>query len=418
VIGRSGAGKSTFVKLLLGFEEGEISDTGHLELGGINMKVAESAESCRSIDDVVGYVAQRPVLLPHWSVEKNLLFGIRQQLKYASACGKKNKTGLFQFYEEYIAWLLCTDNVSDWKWLKDRPEQDLAFNSPLGLLVRFMGISDKMKNHPAELSGGEAQRVHLLRWLILGRPILVLDEAFSALDQPLKGMVRDAIHRHSKAFGTSVVNISHDRADVLQVSDRVFFVEEHKILEDASPRQLFFAPRTRDLAIFLGHTNLFRVEACSDDPRAVVVKYDEYRDVRLSFPERIRFEQNVVSVGHPGYSNKDSVVKHQDTASVSGQSRILFIPSADVNIDSIENGNEAQDDRSFRVESMRFTGTHYDMRLVRGADCSSPLRIDAVVQDDDLMSRLPPGLCDVEGLVGKMVTVSFVRGIMLPGEGS
>ena len=71
-----------------------------------------------------------------------------------------------------------------------------------------MGLADKMSNYPGELSGGEAQRVHLLRWLILERPILMLDEAFSALDQPLKAMVRDAIHRDSKAFGAAASGTS------------------------------------------------------------------------------------------------------------------------------------------------------------------------------------------------------------------
>jgi ABC transporter family protein len=107
-----------------------------------------------------------------------------------------------------------------------------------------MGLDEKMEFLPSQLSGGEAQRVHLLRWLILGRPILVMDEAFSALDQPLKGMVRDAIVRNCQAFGTTVLNVSHDRADavgppIARVAKPVFgVVRRWRIAFEIGARQI------------------------------------------------------------------------------------------------------------------------------------------------------------------------------------
>lgn len=257
--------------------------------------------------------------------------------------------------------------------------------------------------------------VHLLRWLVLGRPILVLDEAFSALDQPLKGMVRDAIHRHTKAFGISVVNISHDRADVLQVSDRVFFVENKRIIENATPRQLFFAPTSKDLAEFLGHTNLFHVQINPEDRRLVSVQRDVYRDVMFPEPETLKLEQGVSAV-YIERSGDEPRIAEAGSPHAARDSGIFFIPSGDVNVTAIENGESIQGDNLFKIESMRFTGTHYDMRLVRESVGGLVFRIDAIVQDDDLMKLLPSGVSQ-DQLVNRRVAVSFVRAIMLPGVG-
>jgi len=372
VIGKSGAGKSTFLKLLLGFEKAEVDTFAGvapvLRLGGVDLVTGGGTKdkSQTELEEVVAYVAQRPLLLPHRTVGDNILFGLRQQWKHLAGRDDASR----RLYAEYMTWLLGVPlyrglgRQIEWAW--PRTENNLAaaeggvVQSPLGLLVRFMGLADKMFNYPAELSGGEAQRVHLLRWLILCRPILIMDEAFSALDQPLKGMVRDAIHRHVKELGISVINVSHDRADVLQISDTIVYVDEGRILANRTPRGIFFEPPTEDLAVFLGHTNLFRVTR-NGAPDTIDIERDEYRDIDFVDPRPL--------------------------LRVSGAPRApkLFIPRSFVNIDRLARVPPGDDPQQwFRIESLKFTGTHYDVRLVRQMSHQCHFRLDAVIQDDDL----------------------------------
>lgn len=388
VIGMSGAGKSTFVKLLLGFldyDEGESEDR-QLEIAGINM-LSREHNGVRTIGDIVAYVTQHPTLLPHYTVKKNLFFGLNQQLKYA----KKNKDDkLSEFYLDYINWLTgATDSAS-----RKKVFAKIDLSKPLWQLIHAFGIADKINNYPFELSGGQAQRVHLLRWLLLARPILVLDEAFSSSDVPLKGMMRDAVLSHTKALGISVINISHDRADVLQISDQIFFIEKNEVLENGTPRQLFFTPNTSELAKFMGHTNLFQVDNINSS--SVHISSDLYRAIDYTPTVLLSFEQPLIN----------------PTNSILG---VLFIPSTDVTIVKIGVDLSTTDITVYKIEAARFTGTQYELNLIRSSDLGVKFYLDAIVQEQSLIQLLPNGL-DKNTLQNNHVQVSIVKAILLSGE--
>lgn len=412
VIGRSGAGKSTFLRLLLGFEEPDQLAGATLQIGSADLLNETRSILEPKLESMVAYVSQRPLLLPHRTVAGNIMFGISQQLRHAKA--KKYGDGdIENFYIDYIDWLLGGIKPEAWRWPTEKKGNPLACDSPLGLFVRFMGLDDKMTNYPSELSGGEAQRVHLLRWLALGRPILVMDEAFSALDQPLKGMVRDAIQRHVKALGISVINVSHDRADVLQVSDRVFFIDDHKVADDGQPRDLYYGPRTRDLALFLGHTNIFKVASADSSGRIINLCEDSYRETGFNPPLTIPLQKEI----EPGLTRQDSKREDQMQSSMPVHDRLLFIPRSDINIVHLFTSDDSSSqDRilcGFKVDSIRFTGTHYEILWSKKLTENQHFRIESVIQDDDLRSRLASAGIPFEKLSDVTAELSVGRGILL-----
>lgn len=410
VLGRSGAGKSTLLKLLLGFEQpDDDSRAGILKVCGVDMLVA-SPDSRPTLDLRVSYVSQHPTLQLHQTVEDNILFGLRQQWRHARHTKGLSKDRR-QSYLTYLLWLCGGQEPKKWRWGRDAA---LSIDSPLGLLIRFLALEGKLSSYPTELSGGEAQRVHLLRWLSLGRPLLVMDEAFSALDQPLKGMVRDAVQRHVKSLGITVVNVSHDRADVLQVSDRILFIDDHQIKDDAAPKDLYYSPRTRDLAVFLGHTNLFEVEYQSDGGKLVTLLRDAYRDCRFTPPISLALGRELSSV---------SVLRNNGSSGTEGpgigqscSKGLMFIARSDVNIKGFSRTSELpRSANTFQVDGLRFTGTHYEVRLMQ-TTTDRPLRIDSVIQDDELqelLAKVEPGGASFEELPNLDAVVSVRQGLLI-----
>lgn len=360
IIGRSGAGKSTLLKLMLGFAR---PDTGRNGITVAGHAIGAAAD--RWIDDHACYVSQKPTLLQHKNVLGNLLFGVRQEIRRSGGGG-----GLVAEVE-YAKWLLG--------YAGDRPNPDIA-KTPLGLLIRFFGLQEKLDRRPSELSGGEAQRVHLLRWLMLPRPVLIMDEAFSALDQPLKGMLRDAIVRHAQRFKIAMINVSHDRADVLQMSHQIVFVNRGRVEAVGTPDALYRNPTSRDLAIFLGHTNLFMVNAARED--ALSVTRDFYRGVDFGGGGAR------IPVAKAPLGTRD------DT--------IIFIP---VNAVSVSKPEGSSADEVFRVEELRFLGTHYEARLSRDlSDVDSrTLRLEVALAEADRRVLFPSGT--EENVTGRTVAV-------------
>lgn len=108
--------------------------------------------------------------------------------------------------------------------------------------LRKVGLSDRENHYPRHLSGGQKQRVALARALAMKPEILLLDEPTSALDPELVGEVEKSILEAAKS-GQTMILVSHDMEFVVQVADRVLFLENGKILEEGSPEQIFKQPK-------------------------------------------------------------------------------------------------------------------------------------------------------------------------------
>ena len=173
VIGPSGCGKSTLLSIIAGLEE---KNTGEIYIEG---------EKLEKISDKVGYMLQKDCLLEWRTILNNTLFGL--EIK-----GKKNKENI-----EYVEELLKKYNLYEFK--------------------------DK---YPSELSGGMRQRVALIRTLAVKPKILLLDEAFSALDYQTRIMVTNDIYSILRKEGITALIVTHDISEAISMSDKIFVLSK------------------------------------------------------------------------------------------------------------------------------------------------------------------------------------------------
>ena len=118
-------------------------------------------------------------------------------------------------------------------------------------LLAKVGLADKLKSYPDELSGGQQQRVAIARALVLRPEILLLDEVTSALDPELVNEVLDAI-RLLAAEGMTMFIVSHEMGFVREVSSKVVFMADGRVVEVGSPNQIFDNPREVRTREFVG----------------------------------------------------------------------------------------------------------------------------------------------------------------------
>ena len=115
-------------------------------------------------------------------------------------------------------------------------------------LLQMVGIADKEQMYPSQLSGGQKQRVAIARSLSMHPDILLFDEPTSALDPEMVGEVLDVMKKLAET-GLTMIVVTHEMGFARDVSDRVIFMDGGYILEDASPDEIFHAPkqaRTRE----------------------------------------------------------------------------------------------------------------------------------------------------------------------------
>jgi iron(III) transport system ATP-binding protein len=122
--------------------------------------------------------------------------------------------------------------------------------------------STRMKGYGArridELSGGEQQRVALARALVVRPRCLLLDEPLSNLDARLRETMRGEIRRLCKEHGLTTIYVTHDQKEALAVADRIGVMSNARLLQVGPPADVYRRPRSRDVAAFLGETNLLR----------------------------------------------------------------------------------------------------------------------------------------------------------------
>jgi iron(III) transport system ATP-binding protein len=202
IVGASGSGKTTLLRLIAGFEapdEGSIA-FDELQIAGPLRMVPPHRRG-------IGLVAQEGALFPHLSVGGNIGFGMESRSDLAG-----------------IDALLTA------------VELDPAIR----------------KRMPHELSGGQQQRVALARALARRPKLMLLDEPFSALDAGLRSNMREMVKQRLQAEGITGILVTHDQQEALSFADQLAVLEEGRVVQAGSPRELYLQPRTEMLAKFLG----------------------------------------------------------------------------------------------------------------------------------------------------------------------
>jgi len=206
LIGASGSGKSTLLRCINGLEE---VDAGQIVLGD-GVEVSAIGADLDAIRRRVGIVFQSYNLFPHMSVLENICLAPRKVL------GRSRSAA-----------------------------QDLARE----LLAR-VGLADKADAYPDRLSGGQAQRVAIVRALAMEPELLLLDEITSALDPMLVGEVLDLV-RDLRETGLTFVMATHEMAFARDVADRVCFLHEGRILEQGTAHEVLATPADPRTQAFL-----------------------------------------------------------------------------------------------------------------------------------------------------------------------
>ncbi|HEV3035394.1 MAG TPA: ABC transporter ATP-binding protein [Solirubrobacteraceae bacterium] len=210
VLGLSGCGKTTLLRVIAGFERAE---RGAVELGGRTLEDGRTylPPEKRSI----GYVAQEGALFPHLSVEQNVGFGLARRERKGAAVAE---------------------------------------------LLEMVGIAQLAARLPHELSGGEQQRVALARALARRPQALLLDEPFSSLDASLRTRVREEVHALLREQGVTTVLVTHDQEEALSLADSVAILRDGAIIQHGAPAELYERPVDERLARFLGAVNVLDAE--------------------------------------------------------------------------------------------------------------------------------------------------------------
>jgi ABC-type Fe3+/spermidine/putrescine transport system ATPase subunit len=203
LLGPSGCGKTTTLRLIAGFEQ---PTSGDVLLKG------EIVNPRKPYERNVSTVFQNYALFPHLSARGNIEFGLRRH--------RMTNIG---------------NRVED--------------------VIKLVGLIGKEMRRPTQLSGGEHQRVALARSLVLAPDVLLLDEPLAALDPKLRKQMRTELKAMQRRVGISFLLVTHDQEEALSMSDRLAVMNEGRIEQVGAPEDLYFRPRTRFVAGFLGAVN-------------------------------------------------------------------------------------------------------------------------------------------------------------------
>lgn len=198
VIGSSGCGKTTLLKMVNALV---MPDVGRV----LVHQQATSAVNPIELRRNIGYVIQGSVLFPHLSVQQNIA---------------------------YVPSLLNK---------RDRRRTEAAVDKWMGIVGLPTDIRDRF---PAELSGGQAQRVGIARALAASPDVLLMDEPFSAVDAITRGDLQDEIKRIHAHTGITILFVTHDIDEALDLGDKVLVMEAGRVVQFASPGDVLQSPAT------------------------------------------------------------------------------------------------------------------------------------------------------------------------------
>lgn len=232
LVGSSGCGKTTLLRMLAGFAE---PTSGRLTLEGADLVGVPAHER------PVNMMFQSYALFPHMTVESNVGYGLRTLSVPAAEKAKR---------------------IAD--------------------ALELVQLGHLGKRKPHQLSGGQRQRVALARALIRRPKVLLLDEPLSALDKKLREQTQFELMDIQHEVGTTFVIVTHDQDEAMALSSRIAVMDQGKVLQVGTPSEIYEFPRSRFVADFIGTTNFFEGTVIAGEPGIVTLQSDE-----LGVPVRV-----------------------------------------------------------------------------------------------------------------------------------
>jgi putrescine transport system ATP-binding protein len=211
LLGPSGCGKTTMMRMLGGFET---PTSGTIRIAGRDMNNIPPNKRA------VNMMFQSYALFPHLSIYENIAFGLRR-----------------------------TDMAKD------------AIDTRVTEMLKLTRLEKFARRKPHQISGGQRQRVALARSLAKAPKLLLLDEPLGALDKKLRQDTQFELMDIQEKTGTTFVIVTHDQEEAMTVASRVAVMDEGRIIQVATPADIYEAPNSRYVADFIGDVNLITATA-------------------------------------------------------------------------------------------------------------------------------------------------------------
>jgi len=225
LLGGSGCGKTTLLRMLAGFEE---PSAGKIYIDGLDMNGIPPYER------PVNMMFQSYALFPHMTVEQNVAFGLKMEHRSASE-------------------------------ISDR----------VAAMLKLVKLGEFIKRKPHQLSGGQRQRVALARALIKQPKLLLLDEPLGALDKKLREHTQFELVNIQEQLGVTFVVVTHDQEEAMTLSTRIGVMDHGRIVQVGTPKDIYEFPNNKLVAEFIGSVNLFSGRLIEDEPDHVRISCDE-----------------------------------------------------------------------------------------------------------------------------------------------
>lgn len=225
LLGGSGCGKTTLLRMLAGFE---IPTSGTIEIDGVDVT------NQPPYNRPVNMMFQSYAIFPHMSVERNIAYGLRK---------------------ERVANNKITKRVDE--------------------VLELVQLGQFRKRRPDQLSGGQRQRVALARALIKRPKVLLLDEPLAALDKKLRQRTQFELINIQDELGVTFIVVTHDQEEAMTLSTRMAVMEAGRFLQIGSPLEIYEYPGSRFVADFIGTINTFEGTVRSVDDDSIIIESEE-----------------------------------------------------------------------------------------------------------------------------------------------
>jgi putrescine transport system ATP-binding protein len=225
LLGGSGCGKTTLLRMLAGFEQ---PTAGSIFIDGVDMAGVPPYER------PVNMMFQSYALFPHMTVEQNVAFGLKQE-------------GL--------------------------PRAEIA--ARVEQMLSMVKLGELARRKPHQLSGGQRQRVALARSLVKRPKLLLLDEPLGALDKKLREHTQFELINLQERLGVTFIVVTHDQEEAMTLASRIGVMHQGRIVQVGTPREIYEYPNSRMVAEFIGSVNMFEGRLLEDEPDYIRIACQE-----------------------------------------------------------------------------------------------------------------------------------------------
>lgn len=278
ILGPSGCGKSTLLNLIAGFETPDFGDV--VVRGKVVNTVAPNRRN-------VAMVFQNYALFPHMTVAGNIAYG-----------------------------------------LKARGVEKKEWRARVADAVALLNLTGLEERYPAQLSGGQRQRVAVARAIVVNPDILLLDEAFSALDRNLRDRMQLELSLLLRRLSVTTVIVTHDQHEAFALADRIAIMKEGRIVQVGPPNDVYRSPADSYVLRFLGRANSIAGSAIVHEGRraarvadGLAIALDESVEGPVSI--HVRAEDVVVSAA-PTEAHRHTPARVVFVTSLGAQQRVVM----------------------------------------------------------------------------------------------